>query len=230
MVLLSGGLDSAVALGIARAQGLRCLALAVEYGQRHAAELGASRAVAAALGAEWLTVRVDLGALGGSALTDEAIAVPKDRPDPARAPGVPITYVPARNLIFLSVAAGIAEVHGASTIHIGVNAIDYSGYPDCRAEFIRAFEAAARLGTRVGTEGGGGAPLRVETPLVAWTKARIVQEGARLGVPMHLTLSCYDPVRDGHSAWRHCGRCDSCAIRRRGFADAGVTDPTLYAA
>lgn len=227
VVLLSGGLDSAVALGMARARGLRCLALAVEYGQRHAAELDASRAVADALGAPWVTVHVSLDAVGGSALTDPAIDVPKDRADPARARAVPVTYVPARNLIFLSIAAGVAEVRGASAIFIGVNAVDYSGYPDCRAEFITAFEHAARLGTRAGTEGA--APVRVETPLMEWTKARIVQEGARLGVPLHLTLSCYDPVRDARAMWVHCGRCDSCQIRRRGFADAGVSDPTRYA-
>ncbi len=224
VVLLSGGLDSATTLAIARDRGFRCHALVVDYGQRHRHELVAAAAVAEATGAVDLrTIVIDLRAIGGSALTDAAIAVPKDEPDAPVAGGIPVTYVPARNLIMLSIAAGHAETLGAADVFTGVNAVDYSGYPDCRRPFVDAFEAAATLATRAGTEGR---PLRVHTPLIDLTKAEIIRAGTALGVDYGLTHSCYDPATDGAA----CGGCDACRLRRRGFAEAGVPDPTRYAA
>ena len=222
VVLLSGGLDSATTLAIARERGFRCHGLLIEYGQRHRAELEAAERVATALGAvELRRISVDLRAIGGSALTAD-IAVPKDEPDAPVAAGIPITYVPARNLVFLSLAAGFAETIGSSDLFAGVNAVDYSGYPDCRRPFIDAFAAAATLATRAGTEG---AMLRVHTPLIDLTKEQIIRTGVRLGVDYGLTHSCYDP--DGSGA--ACARCDSCRLRRLGFREAGVPDPTRYA-
>lgn len=231
VVLLSGGLDSAVALAAARRTGLRCYALSVDYGQRHHAELSAAERVAASLGvAQHAVVKVDLRALGGSALTDDAIGVPKDRSPRAIERGVPVTYVPARNMVFLSLAVGWAETLGDAAVYIGVNQLDYSGYPDCRAEFIAAFERAAALGTRAGTEPGR-LPIQIRTPLVAMSKAEIIRLGAELGVDFSLTISCYDPVSPQGQTGRPvaCGRCDSCLIRRRGFQESGIPDPTLYA-
>lgn len=223
IVLLSGGLDSAVTLALARSQGKSCVALSVDYGQRHRDELDSAGRVAASLGAaRHVTVRMDLRAVGGSALTAD-IAVPKDRGADALAAGVPVTYVPARNMVFLSLAAGLAESVGAGEVVIGVNAVDYSGYPDCREEFIRAFEHAAGLGTRAGD---AGSPLRIRAPLSGMSKAEIIRLGASLGVDFGLTRSCYDPAGSGLA----CGRCDACVIRARGFVDARVTDPTRYAA
>jgi len=216
-VLLSGGLDSATALAIARARGDECRTLAIDYGQRHRVELAAARRVSAALGAvEHRELRVDIGALGGSALTDTRIAVPERGGD-----GIPVTYVPARNTIFLSLALAWAEVLGAGTIVIGVNAIDYSGYPDCRPEFIAAFESLAQLATKRGVEGES---LKIDAPLVSMTKADIIRRGIALGVDYSLTVSCYQADEEG----RACGRCDSCRLRREGFTAAGVTDPTRY--
>lgn len=225
VVLLSGGLDSATCLAIARAQGIECHCVAFDYAQRHRHELAAAERVAVALGARsHRTLRIDLGAVGGSALTAD-IGVPKDRSHAEMSGSIPITYVPARNIIFMAMAAAVAEVVGADSIFIGVNAIDYSGYPDCRPEFITAFERALQLGTRAGAEGSG---IRIEAPLVQMTKAQIIQTGVRLGVDYSLTHSCYDPVeRDGRVL--ACGGCDSCALRREGFRAAGVTDPTPYA-
>lgn len=232
VVLLSGGLDSATALGVARDEGFECYALSVDYGQRHAVELEAAGRIAAALGAvRHAVVRVDLRALGGSALTAD-IDVPKDRPDSDREHTIPPTYVPARNITMLSLAVGWAEVLGSRDVYIGVNQIDYSGYPDCRLEFIRAFEHAAAVGTKAGTEGD--AHVRLHTPLVTLTKGAIIRLGDRLGVDFAMTTSCYDPVfppgaaRDAAHTLA-CGRCDSCHIRRRGFEEAGVPDPTRYA-
>ncbi len=219
VVLLSGGLDSATALAIARADGYVCHAMSVAYGQRHSAELDASVKVAQRLGAaSHRLIRVNLDLIGGSALTDHAIAVPE-----GETPGIPITYVPARNTLFLSLAMGLAEVQGAEAIYIGVNAVDYSGYPDCRPEFIAAFEKVAQLATRAGVEGGS---LKIETPLIALSKADIIRRGLSLGVDFAETVSCYQADADG----RACGRCDSCRLRREGFAAAGVPDPTRYAA
>ena len=221
VVLLSGGLDSATCLAWADAQGFACHTLAVDYGQRHAIELAAARAVATALGAvEHREVRVDLSAIGGSALT-APIEVPKDR-DPSRAPGIPVTYVPARNTVFLALALGWAEVLGAHDVVAGMNAIDYSGYPDCRPEFVRAFEALARVATRAGVEGTA---FRVHTPLMELDKAGIVRLGLSLGVDYALTRSCYDPAPDDAA----CGRCDACTLRLRGFEAAGARDPIRYA-
>jgi 7-cyano-7-deazaguanine synthase len=217
-VLLSGGLDSATCLAIARAEGHDCHALSFAYGQRHEAELAAARRVAVALGAvEHRVMRIDLAAFGGSALTDAAIAVPE-----APSPGIPVTYVPARNTVFLSLALAWCEVLGARDIYIGVNAVDYSGYPDCRPAFIEAFERVANLATRVGVEGGG--RLRIRAPLIALSKAEIVRRGGELGVDYAVTVSCYLADAEG----RACGRCDSCRLRRDGFAAAGVPDPTRY--
>lgn len=217
VVLLSGGLDSATALAIARSEGYACHAMSVAYGQRHVAEIEAARRVAAALGAaEHRVMSVDWGGIGGSALTDHAIDVPE-----TPAEGIPVTYVPARNTLFLALALGWAEVLGSEDIFIGVNAVDYSGYPDCRPEFIGAFEALANLATRSGVEG---AVFRVHAPLVSLTKAGIIQRGADLGVDYALTVSCYQADADG----RACGRCDSCRLRRAGFEAAGVKDPTRY--
>jgi 7-cyano-7-deazaguanine synthase len=217
VVLLSGGLDSATALAIARARGFDCHALSVDYGQRHVAELDAARSVARAGGArEHRIMRVDLAGIGGSALTDRAIAVPEQPTT-----GIPVTYVPARNTIMLSLALGWAEVLGARDIFIGVNVLDSSGYPDCRPEFIAAFTALAALATRAGVEGS---PCRIETPLIGWSKAEIIREGTRLGVDYAQTVSCYQP----DAAGRACGRCDSCRLRRAGFDAAGLPDPTRY--
>ncbi len=217
VVLLSGGLDSATALAIAHRRGHDCYALSVAYGQRHAAELDAAARVAAALGArEHRIMQVDLAGIGGSALTDPRMAVPE-----SPTTGIPITYVPARNTMMLALALGWAEVLGATSIYIGVNAVDYSGYPDCRPEFIAAFEALAARATRAGVEGR---PLTIHAPLIAWTKAQIIQAGMQLGVDYALTVSCYQADASG----RACGRCDSCRIRRDGFHAAGVPDPTQY--
>jgi 7-cyano-7-deazaguanine synthase len=217
VVLVSGGMDSAVTLAIARAQGFACHALSVAYGQRHASELVAAERVSAALGAvEHKVVNVDLRSIGGSALTADTIAVPEQA-----ASGIPPTYVPARNTIMLAIALGWAEVLGASDIFCGVNAVDYSGYPDCRPEFIAAFEQLANLATKAGVEG---AKLRIQAPLVRLSKADIVREGVRLGVDFGATVSCYQADGEG----RACGRCDACRLRRQGFIDAGVVDPTRY--
>ena len=221
-MLLSGGLDSSTALAVARHRGFEAHCLSVDYGQRHRDELACSRAVARALGASsHRVVKVGLSTFGGSALTDRAIAVPKDRAERAMARSIPVTYVPARNTVLLSLALAWAEVLGARDIFVGVNAIDYSGYPDCRPRFLRAFEGLARLATRAGVEG---ARLRIHAPLLRLTKAGIVRLGTRLGVPYGLTTSCYDPVRG-----RACGRCDACQLRRKGFEESGVRDPTRYA-
>lgn len=223
VVLLSGGLDSATVLAIARDRGFRCHGLVIDYGQRHRHELHAAVDVAAALGAaELRTIALDLRAIGGSALTDDAVDVPKGDPDAPVPEGIPVTYVPARNLVMLSIAAGFAETLGAVDVFTGVNAVDYSGYPDCRRPFVDAFEAAATLATRAGTEGR---PLRVHTPLIELSKADIIRTGLALGVDYGLTHSCYDPAAGGGA----CGRCEACRLRRRGFAEAGVPDPTRYA-
>jgi 7-cyano-7-deazaguanine synthase len=221
VVLLSGGLDSTTTLAIAR-RDHEVHALSFRYGQRHAAELDAARRIARAFSvADHRVLEIDLRAFGGSALTAD-LAVPKDRDIDAAVDAIPITYVPARNTIFLSFAVGFAEVLGAEDIFIGVNALDYSGYPDCRPEFIAAFERAANLGTRGGVTNAS--PIRIRTPLIDKTKAEIIRLGVSLGVDYGMTTSCYDPV-DGHA----CGRCDACQLRRRGFAEAGVSDPTTYA-
>ncbi|MBM3981000.1 MAG: 7-cyano-7-deazaguanine synthase QueC [Planctomycetes bacterium] len=223
VVLLSGGLDSTTALALARAAGHECYALSVDYGQRHRVELDRAAAVARALGAvEHRVVTLDLRAIGGSALTAD-VAVPKDRATDEMARGVPVTYVPARNTILLGLALGYAEVVGAFDLFIGANVLDYSGYPDCRPEFLTAFEGLANLATKAGTEGAG--RFRVHAPLLKMTKAEIIRAGAKLGVDYGQTLSCYDP----DAAGRACGRCDSCALRKKGFAEAGVPDPTPYA-
>ena len=222
VVLLSGGVDSATCLAIAKSEGFDAACLGVSYGQRHLVELERAREVALAGGArEFRVVTVDLRSLGGSSLTSEA-PVPKDRDERTRSQGIPSTYVPARNSVLLSLALGLAEVVGSTDIFIGVNAVDYSGYPDCRPEFIRAFEAMANLATRAGVEG---ARFRVHAPLSGLSKAEIIRRGVDLGVDYALTHSCYDPDELG----RACGRCDSCQIRRRGFQQAGIPDPTIYA-
>jgi 7-cyano-7-deazaguanine synthase len=220
--LLSGGLDSSTCLAWARREGFECFALSFDYGQRHKSELDAARRVALALGAaEHRIVTIDLRQFGGSALTAD-IEVPKGRDTEAMAHGVPITYVPARNTVFLSLALAWAEVLGASDLVIGVNAIDYSGYPDCRPEFIEAFERMANLATKAGVEGAQ--RLRIHTPLLHLTKAGIVQLALSLGLDVALTRSCYDPDAEG----RPCGRCDSCQLRLKGFAEAGARDPLEY--
>lgn len=217
VVLLSGGLDSATALAWARAEGYDCHALSVHYGQRHSAELAAAARVAVALGArEHRVMGVDLAGIGGSALTDPAIAVPETPTE-----GIPSTYVPARNTLLLSLALGWAEVLEAQAVVVGVNAVDYSGYPDCRPEFIAAFQEVARLGTRAGVEGRG---VRLLAPLSTMSKRAIIETGLRLGVDYALTVSCYQADADGAA----CGRCDSCRLRREGFVAAGVPDPTHY--
>jgi len=217
VVLVSGGLDSATVLALARASGRECYALSFDYGQRHRAELDAAARVAAELGAaEHRTVSIGLGGFGGSALTDISIAVPESGTS-----GIPITYVPARNTVFLSLALGWAEVLGAREIHIGVNAIDYSGYPDCRPEFIEAFEQVANLATKAGVEG---APFKIVAPLIRLTKAGIIQAGLAHGVDFAWTVSCYQADTEG----RACGVCDSCRLRKEGFTQAGVLDPTRY--
>jgi len=222
VVLLSGGLDSATALAVARRDGFRRHALTIAYGQRHAAELEAARRVAAQLGAiEHRVVPLDLRAFGGSALTAD-LDVPKDRSAEAMAAGIPVTYVPARNTVFLALALAWAETLESYDIYLGVNAIDYSGYPDCRPEFIAAFEQLANLATKAGVERRG--QFQVHAPLVHLAKADIIRLGISLGVDYSLTHSCYDPAPDGAA----CGRCDSCFLRRAGFAAAGVSDPTRY--
>lgn len=222
VLLLSGGLDSAVTAAIARERGYAVYALTLRYGQRHAVETAAAQRVAAALEVTGHLVQtIDLRAFGGSALTAD-IDVPKGADDSAVAPGIPVTYVPARNTIFLALALAYAESIDARDIFIGVNALDYSGYPDCRPAFIEAFEQLANLGTRAGVEGRR---FRIHAPLLAMTKADIIREGARLGVDFSLTHSCYDPSPEGLA----CGRCDSCRLRRQGFTRAGIADPILYA-
>ena len=221
VVLLSGGLDSATCLAWARGQGFACHTLAVDYGQRHRVELDAARRVAAALGAAGhREVTVDLRAIGGSALT-AAIEVPKDRSVSEIGEGIPVTYVPARNTILLALALGLAETLGATDLVAGMNAIDYSGYPDCRPAFVRAFEALAGVATRAGVEG---ARFTVHTPLMELDKAGIIRLGVALGVDYALTHSCYDPSPSG----RACGACDSCRLRAKGFREAGIPDPTRY--
>jgi 7-cyano-7-deazaguanine synthase len=221
VVLLSGGLDSATVLALAREQGRECYALSVAYGQRHEAELQAAEKIAKSLGArEHRVMRVDLAHIGGSALTDSSIDVPTT-PAASNKGGIPVTYVPARNTIMLSLAMAWAEVLDAREIHIGVNAIDYSGYPDCRPEYVAAFEHLASLATKVGVEGKG--PV-IRAPLINMSKAQIVREGVRLGVDYSLTVSCYQADREGHA----CGLCDSCRLRREGFVSARIPDPTRY--
>lgn len=224
VVLLSGGLDSATVLAIARSRGFDCYALSVDYGQRHRAELDAAVRVAGALGASRHVIAdVDLSRFGGSALTDTSIAVPEagGAAPPAAAKSIPITYVPARNTIMLSIALGWAEVLEADDIFFGANAVDYSGYPDCRPEYVQAFERMANLATKSAVEGR---PMRINAPIIDLSKAQIIREGARLGVDFSLTVSCYQ----ADAAGRACGRCDSCRIRREGFAAAGLPDSTRY--
>jgi 7-cyano-7-deazaguanine synthase len=217
VVLLSGGLDSVTALALAQERGFDCYALSLDYGQRHNAELAAAQRLAAAAGVrEHRVIRIGLGDLGGSALTDDSIAVP----DHATT-GIPVTYVPARNTIFLSLALGWAEVLGAWDLFIGVNAVDYSGYPDCRPEFIAAYERLANLATRGGVEGG---TFTIHAPLIHLSKAGIIREGVRLGIDYAMTVSCYSADREG----RGCGVCDACRLRAVGFRDAGIADPTRY--
>ena len=218
VVLVSGGLDSMVSAASAPEAGYRLLALSIDYNQRHRVELAAARRIADALGAErHIVLPLDLSAFGGSALTAD-IDVPKD----GVGEGIPVTYVPARNTIFLSLALGWAEAAGARDLFIGVNALDYSGYPDCRPEFIAAFEGLAEIATKAGVEGE---PFRIHAPLQHMTKADIVREGARLGLDMGMSWSCYDPASGGV----HCGECDSCRLRSKGFEEAGIADPTVYA-
>jgi 7-cyano-7-deazaguanine synthase len=218
VVLVSGGLDSTTALAIARAEGFECYALSVDYGQRHHAELNAAARVAKALGAaEHRVMRVDLGGIGGSALTDANIAVPETPQS-----GIPVTYVPARNTVMLSLALAWAEVLDAEQICIGVNAVDYSGYPDCRPAFVDAYERLANLATRSGVEGT--VHFRISAPLIDMTKAQIIRRGLDLGVDYGMTVSCYQADDDG----RACGRCDACRLRREGFSAAGAADPTRY--
>ena len=226
MVLLSGGLDSTTVLAIARSEGFAVHALTFSYGQRHSSEIATAREIAAAAGVmRHQVVDIDLTVFGGSALTAD-IPVPKDRdlaPSSAAAKAIPVTYVPARNTIFLSYALALAEVSGANTIFIGVNALDYSGYPDCRPEYIRAFEKMANLATRAGVEGN--TRMSIRTPLISLTKAAIIKLGTSLGVDYSVTTSCYDPGAGGKA----CGRCDACQLRLKGFAEAGLEDPIEYA-
>jgi 7-cyano-7-deazaguanine synthase len=225
VILLSGGLDSAAVAAVAREQGYEIVALSFRYGQRHIRELEAAAAVVEHIGvARHVIADIDLRAYGGSALTDD-IDVPKDRADKDIGDGIPVTYVPARNTIFLSHALALAEVEGTEDIFIGVNALDYSGYPDCRPEYIAAFQAMANLATKAGVEGDGG--LKIHTPLLELSKAGIVELGASLGVDFRLTFSCYDPPgRSGDLT--HCGTCDACQLRRKGFLQAAIADPTTY--
>ncbi len=223
VILLSGGVDSATVLAIARSEGYHCSALTFRYGQRHRREIEAAKKTADSLGAaEHRIIDIELGSFGGSALTDPEIKVPKDRADLGRGGQIPATYVPARNTIFLSYALGWAEVLGAFDIFIGVNTTDYSGYPDCRAEFITAFERLANLGTAAAVEGKG--KYRIVTPIINMTKGQIILAGTKLGVDYSLTHSCYDPDEEGRS----CGGCDSCRLRLKGFAEAGLEDPIEY--
>ncbi|MDB6060569.1 MAG: 7-cyano-7-deazaguanine synthase QueC [Verrucomicrobiaceae bacterium] len=218
VILVSGGLDSATLLAMAQAQGYACHTLAFDYGQRHRAELVAAEHISRKHGAvEHKVVTLDLRSIGGSALTDQAIDVPVERGE-----GIPVTYVPARNTVFLSIALGWAEVLSAHDIFIGVNAVDYSGYPDCRPAFISAFQALANVATKAASEGQS---LNIRTPLISLTKADIIREGIKLGVDYAMTVSCYQADAEGHA----CGRCDSCYLRREGFLTAGVPDPTRYA-
>jgi 7-cyano-7-deazaguanine synthase len=217
IVLLSGGLDSMVCMGLAREAGFAPVALTVDYGQRHRVELDAAARIAAGMAERHIVLPLDLRAFGGSALTDD-IAVPKD----GIAEGVPVTYVPARNTIFLSLALGLAEASGARDIFIGVNALDYSGYPDCRPEFVEGFERLANLATKAGTEGER---FTIHAPLLHMTKAEIAREAQRLGLDAGLSHSCYDPDAEG----RACGQCDACRLRAKGFEEAGIADPTVYA-
>jgi 7-cyano-7-deazaguanine synthase len=217
VVLLSGGLDSMVCAGLAREAGFTVIALTIDYNQRHRVELDAARAIAGELADRHIVLPLDLRAFGGSALTSD-IAVPKDGVEP----GIPVTYVPARNTIFLSLALGLAEASGARDLFIGVNALDYSGYPDCRPEFVAEYEKLANLATRAGVEGQ---PFTIHAPLQHMSKADIVREARRLGLDAGLSHSCYDPLPDG----RHCGRCDACRLRAKGFDEAGIADPTNYA-
>ncbi|CAM8649347.1 COG0603 Predicted PP-loop superfamily ATPase [Acidimicrobiia bacterium] len=227
IVLFSGGLDSTTCLAIAKSEGFTPVALSFRYGQRHTVELDCAAEIAASEGVEHLIADIDLAAFGGSALIDASLAIPKHESleelaaeDPGNS-GVPITYVPARNTIFLSFALAVAEVRGSSDVYIGVNAVDYSGYPDCRPEFVEAFQSMANLATRAGVEGD---PLVIHTPLIAMTKGQIVQLGAELGVDYSRTSTCYDPGADGGA----CGHCEACLLRARGFDDAGIADPTRY--
>lgn len=221
VVLVSGGLDSATVLAIAKQRGFACYGLSFDYGQRHRQELAAAERTCQSLGVrQHIVCRIDLRSFGGSALTAN-LDVPKDRDESEMSSGIPITYVPARNTIFLSFALGWAEVLEACDLFIGVNAVDYSGYPDCRPEFIAAFERTANLATKAGVEGTG--RYRIQTPLIQMTKAEIIRTGLTLGVDYALTHSCYDPDTDG----RPCGHCDSCRLRAKGFAEAGVADPAL---
>jgi 7-cyano-7-deazaguanine synthase len=231
VVLLSGGLDSATVLAIAKSRGFQCHAISFRYGQRHGVELQAARKVAEALSAKsHRIVDIDLRAFGGSALTDDGIAVPRDRTAAEMADEIPVTYVPARNTVFLSYALALAEVKGARDLFIGANAVDYSGYPDCRPAFLAAFEALANLATKMGVEAQSEQErVRVHAPIVAMTKAQIIRAGVDLGVDYAQTWSCYDP-QPAEDGARACGHCDSCAIRRQGFVDAGVADPTRYLA
>lgn len=222
VVLSSGGLDSTTVIGIAKDEGFEVNSLSVSYGQRHTFELEAAKKVAKALGiVRHLIIRADLGAIGGSALTSD-LAVPKSRDEAEMSEEIPVTYVPARNTVFLSYALAWAETIGASDIFIGVNAIDYSGYPDCRPEYIEAFERVANLATKAGVEGK--TAFRIRAPLIELTKARIIRKGVALGIDYSLTHSCYDPSQEGLA----CGECDSCILRRNGFREAGVMDPTRY--
>jgi 7-cyano-7-deazaguanine synthase len=229
IVLFSGGLDSTTCLAIAKSEGFTPIALSFRYGQRHTVELDCAAEIAASEGIEHLIADIDLAAFGGSALVDASLEVPKHESleelaaeDPGDS-GVPITYVPARNTIFLSFALAVAEVRGSSDVYIGVNAVDYSGYPDCRPEFIEAFQSMANLATRAGVEGD---PLMIHTPLIALTKGQIIRLGEELGVDYSRTSTCYDPGPDGGA----CGHCEACLLRARGFFDAGVADPTRYTA
>lgn len=217
VVLISGGLDSTTALAMARSEGYECYTISFDYGQRHKIELIAAQRTAKAMGAvEHKVIHLDLRSIGGSALTDNSIAVPEHETE-----GIPVTYVPARNTVFLSIALGWAEVLGANDIFIGVNAVDFSGYPDCRPDYIAAYEMMANLATRVGAEGG---KLKIRTPLIDLSKAQIIQKGLALGVDYGLTVSCYQANDKGEA----CGKCDSCRLRRAGFLQAGITDPTHY--
>lgn len=228
VVLLSGGLDSATCLAIARRDGFEAHALSIDYGQRHRIELDAARRIAKALGAAThRVVLVDLRSLGGSALTSDDIPVPKDRDEAGIGVGIPVSYVPARNTVFLAVATAAAEVLDAVALYVGVNALDSSGYPDCRPEFLAAFREVARLGTRTGVEGR---PVEIRAPLAGESKAGIARLATTLGVPVADTLSCYDPLpgrEPGHAV--HCGRCDACVLRMKGFREARLPDPTTYA-